>query len=81
MVFITIPARDEERTIGVLLWKLRKVMAEFNRPYEVIVLDDASRDGTPEVLERYRGLLPLHVESFVRSLVDSPTNSNPSSQE
>ncbi len=68
MVFITIPARDEERTIGVLLWKLRKVMAEFNRPYEVIVLDDASRDGTPEVLERYRGLLPLHVIRPERAL-------------
>ena len=68
MVFVTIPARDEERTIGILLWKLRKVMAEFNRPYEVVVLDDTSRDGTPEVLERYRGVLPLHVIRPERAL-------------
>lgn len=61
MIFISIPARDEERTIGVLLWKVRKVMAEFRRPYEVVVLDDASKDRTPEVLESYRALLPLHV--------------------
>ena len=61
MIFITVPARDEERTIGVLLWKLRKVMSEFNRPYEVVVLDDGSRDGTAEVLERYMKFLPLHV--------------------
>ena len=61
MIFITVPARDEERTIGILLWQLRKVMAEFNRPYEVVVLDDASRDRTAEVLERYRRFLPLRV--------------------
>ncbi|MDE0395839.1 MAG: glycosyltransferase [Gammaproteobacteria bacterium] len=61
MIFITLPARDEERTIGVLLWKVRKVMADFGRPYEILALDDASADGTPDILERYRGFLPLRV--------------------
>ena len=61
MIYISIPVRDEERTIGVLLWKVRKVMAAFGRPYEVVVLDDASGDSTPQVLARYDGVLPLHV--------------------
>ena len=61
MIYVTIPARNEERTIGVLLWKLRKVMAEFGRPYEVVVLDDASTDRTPEVLASYVRVLPIHV--------------------
>lgn len=59
MIYLCVPARNEERTLGVLLWKLRKVMAEFGRDYEIVVLDDASTDGTPEVLARYEPFLPL----------------------
>ena len=61
MIYICIPAHDEARTIGVLLWKIRKVMAEFGRDYQIRVLDDASTDGSDSVLARYRGVLPLRV--------------------
>lgn len=63
MVYICIPCRDEDRTIGVLLWKIREVMAELERDYEVIVLDDASRDGTLALLKKYERVLPLSVMS------------------
>lgn len=66
MVYICIPCRDEDRTIGVLLWRIREVMAELGRDYEVVVLDDASRDGTPALLEKYRRVLPLTVLSMRR---------------
>jgi len=61
VIYITIPVHNEERTIGVLLWKIRKVMAEFGRDYRILVLDDASTDGTADALARYRRLLPLTV--------------------
>ena len=61
MIYVCIPAHNEERTIGVLLWKIRKVMREFGRDYEVLVLDDASTDETAKVLDRYRRVLPLRV--------------------
>ena len=64
MVYICIPCRDEDRTIGVLLWKIRDVMAGMERDYEVIVLDDASRDGTPALLQKYMRVLPLTVLSM-----------------
>ena len=61
MIYICLPARNEAQTVGVLLWKLRSVMADFPREYQVLVLDDGSTDDTGEVLEPYLQVLPLTV--------------------
>lgn len=61
LIYICIPAYDEARTIGVLLWKIRQVMTEFPRDYQLLVLDDGSTDETREVLDPYTRVLPLSV--------------------
>lgn len=61
MIYVCIPVHDEARTVGVLLWKIRNVMASFGRDYRILVLDDASTDDTSATLDRYRSSLPLSV--------------------
>ena len=61
MLFICIPVRDEAPTIGLVLWRVRKMFAEFPREYELIVFNDGSRDATAEVLAPYVEALPLTV--------------------
>jgi hypothetical protein len=59
VIYICIPALNEAPTVGVLLWRIRQVMAEFRRDYHLIVLDDGSTDATAEVLGPYERVLPL----------------------
>jgi glycosyltransferase involved in cell wall biosynthesis len=61
VIYVCIPAHDEAATIGVLLWKTRKVLSEFGRDFRIVVHDDASTDDTSQVLQRYVRALPLTV--------------------
>jgi glycosyltransferase involved in cell wall biosynthesis len=61
LIYICIPAYNEAATVGVLLWKIRQVMSEFPRDYELLVLNDASTDQTEDVLAPYLRVLPLTV--------------------
>lgn len=59
MIYLCIPAHNEEQTVGVVLWKIRQVLTEFPRDYQILVADDASTDRTAEVLAPYARVLPL----------------------
>jgi glycosyltransferase involved in cell wall biosynthesis len=61
MIYIGIPVYNEAPTIGVLLWRIRKVFQDFPREYELLVYDDASTDATPDVLQPYTEVLPLTI--------------------
>jgi hypothetical protein len=68
VIYICIPAHNEERTIGVLLWKIRQVLADFPRDYQILVANDGSSDDTDEVLGPYQRVLPLTVVRIEKRL-------------
>lgn len=59
MIYIGIPVRDERHTIGPLLWRIRELLYGERREFHLIVCDDASEDGTGDVLAKYTRVLPM----------------------
>ena len=51
--------RGADRRFGA--WKIRRVLGDVSREYQLLVGDDASSDTTAEVLEPYTRVLPLSV--------------------
>jgi poly-beta-1,6-N-acetyl-D-glucosamine synthase len=60
-VSIIIPARNEERNIGLLLEALEK-QTYPKESFEIIVVDDHSTDATGEIVSRFPGVLLLKLE-------------------
>jgi hypothetical protein len=74
MIYVCVPAHNEASTVGLVLWKVRQVFTAFQREYQILACDDASTDGTADVLTSYARVLPLTVikhrsrQGYARSL-------------
>jgi dolichol-phosphate mannosyltransferase len=55
---IVIPAHNEEESLPPTLRDLYAVLARENVPHEIVVVDDASKDGTWRVLQELRATIP-----------------------
>ena len=61
MIYICVSTHNNGDTVGLLLWKIRKVFQDFPREYQILVADDSSEDETTEILEPYAASLPMTV--------------------
>ncbi|MYL18820.1 glycosyltransferase [Halobacillus litoralis] len=53
MYSIIIPMYNEEEVIGMTYERLKKVMNDLDEPYELIFVNDGSRDGTLPMVKEY----------------------------
>ena len=68
MIYICIPTYNEGQTVGVLLWRIRRVFQDYSREYEIVVYDDGSTDDTREALAPYTDVSPLTILGGERRL-------------
>jgi glycosyltransferase involved in cell wall biosynthesis len=60
---VVIPAYNEERSLAATVTKVRHVLAEAGIDYELIVVDDGSKDRTAEIAKE----LDVHLVSHTRN--------------
>src|SRR5262249_59920686 len=52
MISFIVPAYNEEHELSDTLAAIREAASGAARPYEIIVVDDASTDATPDIASR-----------------------------
>jgi undecaprenyl-phosphate 4-deoxy-4-formamido-L-arabinose transferase len=61
---VVIPLYNDAATLPVLHQRLSTVMQGLGRPYEIVYVDDGSRDGTFDVLSEIHRQDPTHVRAI-----------------
>lgn len=58
VVSVVVPMYDEEDVLPLLVQRLRPVLDGLGEPYELVAVDDGSRDATPVLLQAARRTWP-----------------------
>ncbi len=67
-ISVVVPVYNEQDNIEPLTRELAGVLAEVNRPYEIIFVDDGSTDESPKKMQEAQGQFPgIRVVRFKRN--------------
>jgi dolichol-phosphate mannosyltransferase len=61
MIVVLLPAYNEEKSLPVLLPKIKSALGNFEEGYRIIVCNDGSKDRTQEMLEQYAREMPIEI--------------------
>jgi dolichol-phosphate mannosyltransferase len=61
MIYLLLPAYNEEQALTPLLEKIDRVMREMGSWYRIVVVDDGSTDNTAETARALSERYPLHI--------------------
>ncbi|HVN42728.1 MAG TPA: glycosyltransferase, partial [Steroidobacteraceae bacterium] len=64
---VVIPCYNEAENLGVLLPRLQQVLSALVDDWEVILVDDGSRDRTVELFEAWSGVPGFHAIQLSRN--------------
>jgi dolichol-phosphate mannosyltransferase len=62
-ILVALPAYNEEANVGSLLHRIHGTLTQAGLAHSIVVVDDGSRDRTPEILSSCAQTLPLIVET------------------
>ena len=63
-IVVTIPAYNEEKTIGIVIDKIKEVMESNSYNYEILVVDDGSKDNIAEVAKNAGAVVYSHPRNY-----------------
>jgi dolichol-phosphate mannosyltransferase len=61
MIFVLLPAYNEEESLPRLIPKLQTTLTEMGEDFKILVCNDGSKDRTQSLLEEYANSIPLEV--------------------
>jgi undecaprenyl-phosphate 4-deoxy-4-formamido-L-arabinose transferase len=67
MISLVIPVYNEEENLNKLIERIRPVMQNMDRPYEIILIDDGSRDNSLTILKSLTKYPEVRVVELVRN--------------
>lgn len=67
MISLVIPVYNEEKNLHALMERIRPVMQNMGKPYEVILIDDGSRDESLSILKSFSTQPEVKVVELVRN--------------
>jgi undecaprenyl-phosphate 4-deoxy-4-formamido-L-arabinose transferase len=67
MISLVIPVYNEEESLHILMERIRQVMQGMGRPYEIILVDDGSRDSSLSILKGFASEPEVKVVELVRN--------------